>query len=400
MPLHSVPFVLYCNLGLCPIDTDEAGGMMKIAMIGHKDFPSRSGGVEVVVLELATRLAARGEDVTVYNRGKQKGHNRYRALGVNVVRSFTFRKQSLNAMVYSFTATFHALFQSYDVIHYHAIGPSVPLLLAHLCGKKTVATIHGLNWKVDKWNSFASMYMKLGEKIAARYADEVVTLSEEMHRYFLDTYGRDTALVKNAVSPVPETGDALLRETFHLQKDGYLLYLGRISPEKGPQDLIAAFKQTNLPYRLVIAGEIPDNDFGHEVHALIGDDQRILPVGFVQGEMMNALYCNCRVYVLPSHTEGQALTLLEAMSCGANCLVSDIPENTTVLGSHGTAFAMGNVEDLARKLEEAVLRYPAAEEKEKQKQEILAEYGYNRVVDAHEAIYHRITAAKKTAAKA
>lgn len=64
---------------------------MKIAMIGHKDFPCRSGGVEVVVYELATRLAARGEEVTVYNRGKQKHHNKYKTLGVNVIRSFTFK---------------------------------------------------------------------------------------------------------------------------------------------------------------------------------------------------------------------------------------------------------------------------------------------------------------------
>lgn len=144
---------------------------MKIAMIGHKDFPCRSGGVEVVVYELATRLAARGEDVTVYNRGRQRGHNRYRVEGVNVIRSFTFRRQSLNAMVYSFTATLGALRRRYDIMHYHAIGPCVPLVIAHAFGRRTVATVHGLNWRVDKWRGFASKYIRLGERIAAKYAD-------------------------------------------------------------------------------------------------------------------------------------------------------------------------------------------------------------------------------------
>ena len=101
---------------------------MKIAMIGHKDFPSRSGGVEVVVYELSTRLAARGHEVTVYNRGRQKGHNAYLEQGVRVKRVFTFKKQILNAMVYSFLATFDTIFHDFDVIHYHAIGPSVPLM--------------------------------------------------------------------------------------------------------------------------------------------------------------------------------------------------------------------------------------------------------------------------------
>ncbi len=109
---------------------------MKIAMIGHKQFPSRSGGVEVVVYELATRLAKKDYDVTVYNRGKVKGKNKYKEEGVNVIRSATFEKSSLNAMAYSFMATFNALFKKYDIVHYHAIGPSVPLLLAHIFGKK------------------------------------------------------------------------------------------------------------------------------------------------------------------------------------------------------------------------------------------------------------------------
>lgn len=366
---------------------------MKIAMIGHKDFPSRSGGVEVVVYELARRLAERGEEVTVYNRGKEKGHNRYKALGVNVIRSFTFQKQSLNAMVYSFTATLHALFCDYDVIHYHAIGPSVPLLIPHLLGKKTVATVHGLNWRVDKWGSFASRYLRLGERIAARYADEVITLSEEMHRYFLDTYGRDTKLIKNAVTPVPQTDDTILKTQLGLSAGEYILYIGRISPEKGIQDLIAAYKASNAKKKLVVAGEIPANAFGDEIRALIGTDERIVCPGFVSGEMMNALYCNCALYVLPSHTEGLPLTLLEAMSCGANCLVSDIPENTCVLGAFGSAFAVSDLDALARGLEEHEAELKTPEQREQQAAFIAENYGYDKMIDAHIAVYR--AAAKK-----
>ncbi len=64
---------------------------MKIAMIGHKDFPSRSGGVEVVVYEL-TRLALQSDMITVYNRGRQKGHNTYREQNVRVKRIFLHLK--------------------------------------------------------------------------------------------------------------------------------------------------------------------------------------------------------------------------------------------------------------------------------------------------------------------
>lgn len=113
---------------------------MKVAMIGHKDFPSRSGGVEVMVGGLATSLVRRGYEVTVYNRGLQKGHNVYTTEGVQARRIFTFQKASLNAMVYSFLATFDALTRDCDVIHYHAIGPSVPLVIA-----QAVRQAHGVH---------------------------------------------------------------------------------------------------------------------------------------------------------------------------------------------------------------------------------------------------------------
>ena len=168
-------------------------------MIGHKDFPSRSGGVEVMVGGLARSLVERGYDVTVYNRGLEKHHNVYDVDGVHARRVFTLQKPSLNATIYSFLATFDALFRGYYVIHYPAIGPSVPLLIAKLFGKHTVCTVHGLNWKVDKWRGFASRYMKLGERIAAKYADDLVVLSETEWNYFLQKYDRASILIPNAI---------------------------------------------------------------------------------------------------------------------------------------------------------------------------------------------------------
>lgn len=364
--------------------------VMKIAMIGHKDFPCRSGGVEVVVYELASRLAERGEDITVYNRGKEKRHNKYKELGVNVIRSFTFKKQSLNAMVYSFTATLNAIFKKYDIIHYHAIGPSVPLIIPHMLGIKTVATVHGLNWRVDKWNSFASKYLKLGERIAAKYADEVVTLSEEMHDYFLKTYGRDTKLIKNGVTPIQVKDDKVIKERFGVGKNEYILYVGRISPEKGVQDLIKGYRASSKIKKLVIAGEIPDNDFGKEVLGLIDGDKNIICTGFAEGEVLNSLYSNCALYVLPSHTEGLPLTLLEAMSCGANCLVSDIPENTSVLRDFGGSFKAFDTEDLKRKIEMYAEDKRDLTKREEEIEYVLKKYGYDEVIEEHLKMYNKV----------
>ena len=205
---------------------------MKVAMIGHKDFPSRSGGVEVMVGGLATSLVRRGYEVTVYNRGLQKGHNVYTTEGVQARRIFTFQKASLNAMVYSFLATFDALTRDCDVIHYHAIGPSVPLVIAKLFGKHTVCTVHGLNWKVDKWGGFASAYLRLGERVAAKYADDLVVLSESEWNYFQEKYDRTAILIPNAVQMRQPLPCNLICEKYGLEAGSYILYVGRISPEK------------------------------------------------------------------------------------------------------------------------------------------------------------------------
>lgn len=362
---------------------------MRLAMIGHKDFPSRSGGVEVVVFELSTRLAQRGHSVTVYNRGRRAGDNQGSVQGVAYVRTATSQRQSLNALLYSITATLQALPQKYDLIHYHALGPSVMMLLPHLRGIPTVATVHGLDWQRAKWNRLGAAYLKLGERIIARYADEVIVLSRDVQSYFWNTYGRSTNLIENAVTPIETAPCCEIRRQFGLEHHEYVLYLARIVPEKGLHHLIRAFRRCEGPYRLAVAGELPDNDYGREIRRLADGCDRIVFTGFVQGQVLQELYSNCALYVLPSHVEGMALTLLEAMSAGARCLTSDIPENTDVLGEFGTFFISGDEESLYQALS-SLLSQPAENPRaEEQRQLIRRQYSYDTMVEKTLAVYEK-----------
>lgn len=320
--------------------------MVKVAMIGHKDFPSRSGGVEVMVGGLARSLVERGYDVTVYNRGLEKHHNVYDVDGVHARRVFTLQKPALNATIYSFLATFDALFRGYDVIHYHAIGPSVPLLIAKIFGKHTVCTVHGLNWKVDKWRGFASRYMKLGERIAAKYADDLVVLSETEWNYFLQKYGRASILIPNAIRFYEKRACSLIREKYGLARGEYILYVGRISPEKGTLDLVEGYRKAKTGKKLVLVGPLDDSEYCRAVQQQAQNDPNIIMTDYVVGDPLKELYSNCGLFVLPSHTEGLSLSLLEALSIGARCLVSDIPENTVVTDIYGAAFKPEDTDDL------------------------------------------------------
>ncbi len=335
---------------------------LHIAMIGHKRIPSREGGVEVVVNELSVRMAKLGHHVEAYNRfghhvsGKKydeeygwKGRKFYKGVRIYIVP--TFRRSSLNAIVYTFFATIMALFHHYDVIHYHAEGPCAMLWLPHFLKRKVVVTIHGLDWQRAKWGNFASFVIKFGERMAAKYADDVIVLSDNVKQYFADVYQREVTYIPNGINRPKPQGAAVIEEKYGLKKDGYFLFLARIVPEKGLHYLIEAFSELETDKKLVIAGGSSQAmDYMERIHRMAAEDERILMTDFVQGQVLEELYANAYAFVLPSDVEGMALTLLEAMSYGACCLVSDIRENTEVVEDKALTFRKGDVKDLRRQL--------------------------------------------------
>lgn len=332
---------------------------LKICMLGHKRIPSREGGIEIVVEELATRMVALGHEVTCYNRGghhvsgkefDQQKNKEYKGIKLKTV--LTLNIKGIAAMSSSVFGGIRAAFGNYDVVHFHAEGPCAMLWLPKLFGKRCVATIHGLDHQRAKWGKLASTYIMLGEKCAVKFADEIIVLSEGVQKYFEGTYGRKTRFIPNSVNK-PEIKPAeLLTEKYGLTKDSYILFLGRLVPEKGIRYLIEAFKEVQTDKQLVIAGGSSDTDeFTNELKELAKDDNRIIFTGFVQGQELEELYSNAYVYTLPSDLEGMPLSLLEAMSYGNCCLISDISECTEVVSDKAVIFKKSNVKDLRVKLQ-------------------------------------------------
>ena len=342
---------------------------LHIAMLGHKRIPSREGGVEIVVGELATRMAAMGHDVTCFNRGghhvsgvdfDEKAMTEYK--GVKLKRVFTVDAKGLAAVTSSFFAAVKTAFGKFDVVHFHAEGPCAMLWIPKLFGKRCVATVHGLDHQRAKWGKFASFYIFAGEKCAVKFADEIIVLSENTQKYFEDTYSRKTVFIPNGVSKNALKPAEEITERFGLEKDGYILYLGRLVPEKGIHYLIEAFKEIDTDKKLVIAGGASDStEYADELKKSACDN--IIFTDFVKGGLLEELYSNAYIYVLPSDLEGMPLSLLEAMSYGNCCVTSDIHECKSVIVECGVTFKKGDVGDLKEKLQrllndsEAVEKY-------------------------------------------
>lgn len=333
---------------------------MKVAMIGHKVVPSRRGGIEKVLTSLCPLLVEAGAEVVCYNRSSDKVENEYvgtvvnkKYCGVTLKTAWTVESRGLSAMIASFTAAICATFSRYDVVHFHAEGPCAAMWIPKLFGKRCVATVHGLDWQREKWGKgFASKYIKFGERVMVRCADEIIVLSESARAYFEETYHRKTVLIHNGIEQPVKKEAEKITQLYGLAKDEYICMVCRLTAEKGVHYLIDAYNRIKTDKKLVIAGDTSDTD---EYVAMLkqkaANNPNIIFTGFISGDVLAEIYTNAYLVALPSDIEGMSLSLLEAMAYGNAVLCSDIPENTLVTEDKAMHFAKSNVEDLTEKLQ-------------------------------------------------
>lgn len=326
---------------------------MKIAMIGQKGIPSRAGGIEIHVEELSKRLVYLGYEVEVYCRkgycDREFKDNSYK--GITIKYTPFIKSKHLDAITHAFTSTIRALFSNCDIFHYHALGPATLAFIPRLFGKKVVCTVHGLDWQRGKWGKLAAKYLKFGEYSTAKFSHKTINVSKNLVGYYRDKYKLETTYIPNGVERPDPINPRIIKEKYGLDTDSYILFLARLVPEKGIHYLINAYRSINTEKKLVIAGgSSHSNEYESELQHMAAGNKNIIFTGFVRGQELAELYSNAYFYVLPSDVEGLPISLLEAMSYGNCCLVSDIPENTDVIGSIGYSFRKSDINDLANKL--------------------------------------------------
>lgn len=323
---------------------------MRVAMIGQKGIPALYGGVERHVEEIAVRLAAMGIETSVYcrryftpERGSYRGVHRIHVPSVST--------KHLDAGTHGLFCTLDAIGRGFDVVHYHGIGPALFSPLARLGGKKVVVTYHAQDWRQVKWGRLPRWFLKSGEANGVRYSHRLITVSKILKSYVRELYGVEAAHVPNGATPGEKVAPKLIEETFGLERDGYVLSVGRMIAERSFHDLIQVFERLETSMRLVLVGEASfEEEYYRSLRRLAGE--RVLFTGSLTGEILTELYANAALYVNPSSLEGLPISVLEAMALATPVLVSDIPENLEAVGEDGFRFRVGQQGDLARALEE------------------------------------------------
>jgi glycosyltransferase involved in cell wall biosynthesis len=331
-------------------------------MIGQKGIPARYGGVETHVEQIATRLVERGHEVWVYCRSRFRPPDPHMLdgyeetpdgplyKGVHLDFRPSINTKHLDAATHSLGCTLAAAATpSFDIVHFHAIGPSAFVPIARMAGRTVVSTVHALDWRQVKWGGFAKWFLKNGESTAVRSSHGVIAVSQVIVKHIKDKYGADAQYIPNgatvfgSMSPHRVTG-------WGIDGDDYILTVGRIIPDRGLHHLIDAFTGVPGPIKLVIVGsETPRTRYTDRLKAAA--DDRVIFTGDLYGDTLNELYANCKFYVLASEVEGLPITVCEAMGFARPVLLSDIPENQEVGGDAAMFFKTNDVNDLRDKLQ-------------------------------------------------
>ena len=350
-------------------------------MIGLRAMGAE-GGIEHVVSELAPRLVANGHEVTVYSRARWNRHgSSWR--GVRIIETPTLYTKHLETIVYSAGALTRALKQSHDVVHLHAVGPALLAGVPRLQGTGTVVTIHGLDWRRDKWGPIARGALRTGAWMAARSAHQLITVSTETTQWFAQR-GFPANHIPNGITPLPEAPvDAA--GLADLER-GYFLYLGRLVPEKAVDVAIAAHAASRTRRPLVIAGSASHTpEYVEQLRASARSD--VIFAGYRGGAQKNALVHNAAALLCPSRLEGLPLTVLEAMSCALPILASDIPPHRELL-PEADLLPVDRIDAWTHALDTFTPEAHEASARESQER-ASARYGWAPIVEQTTAVYDR-----------
>ena len=364
---------------------------MKIFVIGTRGIPDIPGGVEKHCQELFPRIVAKGHDVLLCTRNPYvtKKINEWR--GVKLINCFAPRSKSFEAIVHTFIALLKARFHNPDVVHIHAIGPSLLTPLARLMGLKVVVTDHGPDYDRQKWGKMAKFLLRLGEKMGGLYANEIIVVSSVIANIVRKRCLRESNLIYNGVTPQQRSKSSDFLMQLGAEPDQYILAVARFVPEKGLHDLIEAFKALNCDYKLVIAGDTDHKtNYSMKLREMAYEDDSIILTGYITGEPLNQVFTHARLFVLPSYHEGLPVALLEAMSYGLSALVSDIPANKEVRLPSERYFRCGDVEDLKTKIRILLRKKLSHKERQEMYNQIKEKYNWDRIADQTIEVYRKV----------
>lgn len=369
--------------------------VQKIVIIGTRGIPAKYGGFETCVDEVSRRLVDSGMDVTVYCRKSNVGDSGESYCGVKLIKLPSIRRKSLDTLSHTFASVIHALPRGYDIFHIYGLGNAIFVPLLKLFRKQVVVSVDGIEWKRKKWGRFAKLWFKVAEYMAVRFANEIIADSRVVQDYYREKLRRTPRFIPYGAYAGKRESQEFLKK-IGLEKDGYLLFVGRLIPEKGVHYLIEAFEGIETEKKLVIVGDDPYNREYIESLKKMADERVMFP-GYVYNDDYAELCSHAYLYIQPSELEGTSPALLAAMGFGNCVVVNGIPENLETVGDSGISYPVNDVDELRKTIQyliehpDEVAFYQGLAEKR-----VKDHYNWDRIATACKDLYEELNPMRRT----
>ncbi len=379
----------HCSNGMSVTEADKREENTTVLVLGLRGFPNVPGGVETHAENLYPIIASLGIKVICVTR--RPYHDRLSWSGIEFIPTWAPRSKFLEAILHSILAVLKAAFIRPDVVHIHAVGPSLVVPLARLLGLKVVVTHHGPDYEREKWNALAKGIIRFGEWCGMNFANERIVISPVIAESVRERYGVDSTIIPNGVQLPELDSDRSILDRYGLQADEYVLLVSRFVPEKRHFDLIDAFERAAIAgFKLALVGDADHPDsYDKALKEKAAANPDIVLTGFLGGSELKAVFQYARVFVLPSSHEGLPISLLEALGFGLPCLASGIAANRSVGLDEKAYFELGNIDQLAEKITAISRQSWSDVDRVETRQWVAETYDWNRIARQTAEVYRK-----------
>lgn len=365
---------------------------MKIALLGSRGIPARYSGFETFYEQLGSRLAARGHNVTVYNRSHFIRDVKESYKGVRLVSLPSIATKHLDTITHTALSALHSLTQGYDIAYFSIVGNSPLVWLPRLTGARVLLNVDGEDWAREKWGPFARWYQRQCERVAALTAHIIIADAHAIEERYRSVYHKESVFVPYGANTTRDDSTAALDKRGLTPRD-YLLYVGRLVPENAVDVLIDAFRGLQTEHKLVIVGDAPYAEaYKAGLRKRAAGDGRIIFTGYAFGQDYAQLSSHALLYVQPSGINGTRPALLDQMGFGNAVLVRDTQANMEVIGDAGACFNQNEPVPSLRAALNQLLRQPdqIADLRPKAVERIQTYYNWEWITDFHEDLFRRL----------
>lgn len=314
--------------------------MKKVAIIGTVGLPANYGGFETLTNHIVENLNSK-YDFTVYcsskKYNKKEQTKNYKGAKLKYI---PLNANGMQSIFYDAISIIHAMFYADVLIVLGVAGAWVFPFVRLFTKKRIIVSIDGIEWKRDKWNRFAKMYLWLAEKIAVKYSHIDISDNESIQDY--------TALRYNSLSRIIEYGGDHVQRIETTNNDHniypflkylYAVKVCRIEPENNVHLVLDAYTKFSNKY-IVIIGNWNNSEYGRLLKNEYAAFKNIFMLDPIYDQRtLDLIRGNAILYIHGHSAGGTNPSLVEAMNLQLPVLAFNVSYNKTTTENKASYFS-------------------------------------------------------------